>query len=80
VIGGSALVALAVAVRGVIGAALGLGGVVLITRGATGESLGRAARRAVGRLRLRGQDDRVNQASWESFPASDPPAHSPSKS
>jgi hypothetical protein len=29
---------------------------------------------------VHGDDERVNQASWESFPASDPPAHSPSKS
>ena len=79
-VGGSALVALAVAIRGVVGVALGVGGIVLIARGATGESLGKAARRAVRRLRTGIEDERVNLASWESFPASDPPAHSPSKS
>ena len=79
VVGGSALVAVAVTVRGVVGAALALGGVALIARGATGQSLSAATRRAVRAFRAHAEDERVNQSSWESFPASDAPAHSPGK-
>jgi hypothetical protein len=79
IVGGAVLVGLAVAARGVIGAALALGGVALIARGAGGQPLGAVARGVLRQLRSRAEDDRVNQASWESFPASDPPAHSPGK-
>ena len=79
VLGGAALVALALSTRGFLGAVLGLGGAALLVRGVTGRSLRDTARLAIEKLASGPEDERVDQASWESFPASDPPAHSPAK-
>jgi hypothetical protein len=74
--GGAALVALALVPRGVVGALLAIGGAMLLVRSATGKSLGESMKTAIRRLRARAEDVRIDRASEESFPASDPPAHS----
>lgn len=73
---GVALVALAFSVRGLAGGVLALGGVALLVRGATGHPLGETTKRIARQLGSRAEDERVDRASSESFPASDPPAHS----
>jgi hypothetical protein len=79
VAGGLALVALAASVRGVVGAGLALGGIALLARSASGRPLREVARLGARTLGFGSHDERVDEASWESFPASDPPAHSPAK-
>ena len=82
-LGGAALLALALVPRGFVGVLLGVSGAALLLRGASGRSLGDTARLAMDKLGLHPESDqngRVDQASKESFPASDSPAHSPSGS
>ncbi|HVR20059.1 MAG TPA: hypothetical protein VMS65_10195 [Polyangiaceae bacterium] len=78
-VGGAALVAVAVSVRGVLGAALALGGVALLARGVSGRSLTELVKLGARKLRFESLDERVDEALRETFPASDPPAHSPAK-
>ena len=75
VVGGAALVTLALWPRGIVGALLAIGGAALLVRGMTEKSLGDTLKFALGKLRAPLEDDRVDHASEESFPASDPPAH-----
>ncbi|HEX6767156.1 MAG TPA: hypothetical protein VF103_16780 [Polyangiaceae bacterium] len=72
---GFALVALALAIRGVFGAVLAVGGAALLVQGATGKSLGKTIRDALRKNRI-SEDARVDRASQQSFPASDPPSYS----
>src|SRR5215208_2063546 len=51
VVGGSALLALALSTRGLLGALLALGGAALVVRGVTGRSLAQTARLAAEKVR-----------------------------
>ena len=73
--GGAALVVFALVTRGMVGALLAVGGVALLVRGITGKSFGESLRAAVRKSRSP-DDDEIDRASQQSFPASDPPAHS----
>ena len=73
---GIALVAFAFSVRGLAGGVLAIGGIALVVRGSTGRPLGETTKRIARKFGSDADDERVDRASWQSFPASDPPAHS----